>query len=366
MLKIDRIECSELAIPFNVRFSHAAASRKETQSILVKVTTACGLVGHGEGCPREYVTGESLLSAKGFVSKHREEISTKVRDLVSLKAWVSEHKNIIDAQPAAWCAVEMALLDVIAQREDCCVEALLDIPTHRVSFAYTAVLGNGEISTLRGQAERYIKLGFQDFKVKLSGLLQEDRRKLELIRVDGIRSRVRVDANNLWGKKEDAIQYFQVLSAPIFAIEEPLSVDQHEELKVVARELHTRVILDESFQRQSQLGLIRDEPEFWMLNVRISKMGGLLRSLNVIDNARRYGIPIIIGAHVGETSLSTRASLVAAQAAREALMAQEGAFGTYLLRHDVCNRPLMFGRGGRMEFPYAEVTKNGFGLQIDV
>jgi hypothetical protein len=49
--------------------------------------------------------------------------------------------------------------------------------------------------------------------------------------------------------------------------------------------------------------------------------------------------------------LLTRAGLTAAHAAGSALVAQEGAFGTFLLQRDVCDPPLMFGQGGVIDVP---------------
>jgi hypothetical protein len=69
----------------------------------------------------------------------------------------------------------------------------------------------------------------------------------------------------------------------------------------------------------------------------------------VIAGARARGIGVIVGAQVGETSLLTRAGLTAARAASDALVAQEGAFGTFLLQRDVCDPPLMFGAGGMLD-----------------
>jgi hypothetical protein len=57
-------------------------------------------------------------------------------------------------------------------------------------------------------------------------------------------------------------------------------------------------------------------------------------------------VQVVVGAHVGETSVLTRAGLALATAAGEALLAMEGAFGTHLLERDVCETPLMFGAGG--------------------
>ncbi|MEX0829433.1 MAG: hypothetical protein WD032_04260 [Nitrospirales bacterium] len=73
------------------------------------------------------------------------------------------------------------------------------------------------------------------------------------------------------------------------------------------------------------------------------------RSLAIAKKAKAMGIPIIIGAQVGETSILTRASLTLASQYRDILLAQEGAFGTYLLEHDITDTPLMFGAGGTLD-----------------
>jgi hypothetical protein len=44
-------------------------------------------------------------------------------------------------------------------------------------------------------------------------------------------------------------------------------------------------------------------PEHWIVNVRVSKMGGLVRSLSVVARARELGLSIVVGAQVGETSV---------------------------------------------------------------
>ena len=108
-------------------------------------------------------------------------------------------------------------------------------------------------------------------------------------------------------------------------------------------------MLDESLVRRQQLVELPDPPDQWIVNVRVSKMGGLLRSLDVVAEARRLGIGVIVGAQVGETSLLTRAGLAVAHAARDILVAQEGAFGTHLLAEDVCDPPIMFVPGGILE-----------------
>jgi L-alanine-DL-glutamate epimerase-like enolase superfamily enzyme len=212
------------------------------------------------------------------------------------------------------------------------------------------VLGDAEIEAFERTFEQYRRMGFTDFKIKLSGDLSRDRDKMAVLR-RGEReaSRIRVDANNLWERAVDAIRFLQELDYPFFAVEEPLRPHQYGELGRIADAMDCQIILDESFIRIGQFALLGGTPERWLINLRVSKMGGLLRSLQVVDGARAALIGIIVGAQVGETSLLTRAALTVAQAARDRLVAQEGAFGTFLLSEDVCDPPLMFGAGGVLD-----------------
>ena len=93
-------------------------------------------------------------------------------------------------------------------------------------------------------------------------------------------------------------------------------------------------------------------------------MGGILRSKNIAEQARDYGIKIIIGSQVGETSLLTRAALTLANYVKDLVIAQEGAFGNLLLKNDICESPIMFGMNGILESADLPSKSNGFGIKL--
>src|ERR1700733_4688315 len=104
---------SVLSIPFKMAFKHASAERRVTQALWIEARAGNGFVGFGEGCPREYVTAESLSSAMMFVEQHRNNWLADLHDVHALGEWVKSHRSDIDANPAAWTAVELALLDLM-------------------------------------------------------------------------------------------------------------------------------------------------------------------------------------------------------------------------------------------------------------
>lgn len=362
-MRISRLHLTPLEIPFKHTVVHASASRSVTESVVVTVHSTEGLVGMGEGCPRRYVTGESVESVRAFVEAHRrtwEQYST----LSDIQGWAESHETLIDRNPAAWCAVETACLDLLGRVAGCPIETVLSLPSLTGTFRYSAVLGTDNPDTYQKQLSQYLALGFTDFKVKVTGNFPVDRHKIDRLKEPSQADlRVRLDANNLWKTPWEASDYVTRLDYPFWAVEEPLQVGDYEGCRVLSQEVGLPIILDESMLRIEQLRAIQDTPSCWIVNIRLSKMGGLLRSLAIAERAREVGIPIIVGAQVGETSLLTRVALTLANAYRDNLRAQEGAFGTHLLEREVCRPILMFGKGGLLATDSFR-SEPGLGLTI--
>ena len=361
-----QLEFSRLDIPFTAAFKHSSAVRIATQSVWATARSG-DVAGVGEGCPREYVTGESLASAQAFLMEYQEVLIEDIDSVAALAGWVNDHATLIDANPAAWCAVELAMLELFARQSNVPVERALGVPPTTGTFQYSAVVGDGGMDMFRATVTRYRRLGFVDFKLKLSGDPILDRDKLDTLRdvEHPEHLRVRVDANNLWDDAETAIRHLQALDCVFVGIEEPLSAHAFDDMRLVSERTGSPIILDESFLRSEHLGEITGDPERWIINIRVSKMGGLLRSLAVVEAARSSGLSMIVGAQVGETSVLTRAGLIVARAAGRNLVGHEGAFGTHLLMTDVALSPLMFGAAGTLDADaYEFPAKSGWGLTL--
>jgi L-alanine-DL-glutamate epimerase-like enolase superfamily enzyme len=364
-MALESLQSSVLAIPFKQAFKHASAERAQTQTLWVSARGRNGAIGYGEGCPRDYVTGETLQGALNFTELHRAEWIETIHDMQSLMQWVEGHPADIDANPAAWAAVELALLDCFGQEENCPVEALLGLEPLAGKFQYTAVLGDAPLQQFEKQLADYLQAGFRSFKIKLSGHAT-DHAKVAALKAKGVPPRqVRADANNLWRDVEMAIAHLQSLDFPFFALEEPVQAGDIPSMRRLSKTLGTKIILDESLLRSEQLPTFSEQPQQPVVNLRVSKMGGVLRSLQFAQSARACGLQIIVGAHVGETSVLTRAALTVAHSTAQVLLAQEGAFGTHLLAHDVCEPPLMFGSGGVLDTdPLGFASRPGWGLSM--
>lgn len=360
-MKLSCLEMKRLEIPFRVSFKHSSAERSATEAVIAIVSCENDLRGYGEGCPRSYVTGESIESCLSFAKEFKNEI-LEINSIDALREFISKNRVAIDKAPAAWSAIEIALLDWMgkAQRES--VEEVVGLPMVKGVFQYTAVLGASKPDVFQAQLAQYVKIGFSDFKIKISGDSTADLSSLRAIREALPEARIRLDANNLWSDVVEANTYLAPLASYCWAIEEPLKAYDYSGLTRLAKQLGCKIILDESFLRIEDFANLSENPELWIPNIRISKMGGLLRSLLVAEKCKADGVGFIIGAQVGETSILTRAALTLANTYRDMLIAQEGAYGTYLLERDIVNTPIMFGKNGSVHLD----ASHEMGLGLDV
>jgi L-alanine-DL-glutamate epimerase-like enolase superfamily enzyme len=367
------IHVQSYTVPLRSSFKHHSAERKVTETVLVTAERN-GLKGYGESCPRSYVTGETVEGAISWIHSKIDDLSS-IQSLNDLKLWNEKMSAQIDGNLSAYCAIELAFLDLLSKEAHQSLESFLGIPESTGIFHYSAVVSDEKGEKLEKILKSYLQMGFYDFKFKLSGVLEEDQSKFSLLDklADEIASHVetfekskiqiRVDANNIWTQKpKEALEYIKRLNRNFSAIEEPLGAHEWEDLSFISTQLGTPIILDESLLNAEDMKRALTLPGQWIPNIRISKVGGILRALKIAKIASEAGCKLIIGAQVGETSLLTRAALSVAQAFKKHVIAQEGAFGTLLIEKDIVQSELRFGKGGLLNW---QQEGFGFGLHID-
>lgn len=363
-MKKRHVVCESIQIPFKDKFAHSSFIREETETIVVQIRNEENVIGLGESCPRSYVTGESIESAQSFITQIQSNFE-EIKDLHDLIQLKTTHAENISKNPSAWCALEMAMLDLLAKEKGLSVEQLLGInpsPSSSSPSTATAVLGIDSFAKFLIKLLAYKTLGFEDFKIKLSGDKKSDLKKVKLI--SWFSSKIRVDANNLFKNSKEAIAYLEPFKNLIWAVEEPVSPNAFKEMKDIASAIKIKIILDESFLNMHSLEQIKGMNDIFIPNLRISKLGGVLATIELIKRLEQEEFFWIMGAHVGEMSLLTRASLIFTDHFSKNNLSHEGGFSTYLLKCDPFTPNLKIGRGaiikGREKIEHA-----GLGMRFN-
>ena len=140
MSKTLQLKVRPLHVPLRTTFKQASSTRNLGESIWCEAHRN-NLTGYGEGCPRMYVTQETVETGLVWLNEILPELATQCDSLATLQTWMSNNRAIIDQHPAAFCALETALLDLFAREKGQNVETLLGWMPPQNVYQYTAVLG---------------------------------------------------------------------------------------------------------------------------------------------------------------------------------------------------------------------------------
>lgn len=353
--RVESVTIYQLRIPFHQAFSHALHSREESDAVIVKVKGSDGRCGFGESLPRSYVTGENTES---MIARIRKQLAPKMlcenfapgwetfEYLRSVSTEWTRNQNGADAVVAwnaAFCAVELALLDW-SLRADACALADLLSPA-RFEIVYSGVISADSPADAAALARRMVALGLRQIKVKVGTC--DDSARLEAVRKTvGDAVELRADANGAWSADEAIAQLQSLAKFKLAAIEQPVRADDVAGMKRVRNESGIPVMADESLVTIDQARRLIELGACDLFNIRLSKNGGITGSLAIAKLAQETGIKIQVGAQVGETAILSAAGRTFA-AHLPALEFAEGSFGTWLLAEDITSENIAFGYGGR-------------------
>ena len=360
-MQIDHIELFKLEIPFRFSFKHSSYTRKVSESIVVKIISQ-DIEAYGESCPRTYVTRENYRSCLDFFEAMREPLlALKIENLESLQIFRKEHSLAISKNPAAWCAIEIALLDLLSKSLQTPLNSILSLPVSSGDSArVSGVIGVTHVVVCLLLCLTYKLMGLSDIKLKLSGNLTKDKAAVWIVSRLFAKRNLRLDANNLWKNRQEAASYLNSLGDRFWAIEEPLVKDSLENHQKLAETIKKDVILDEHFLTLEQIQYAKDLKRL-VWNLRISKNGGLLNAIDIMHSVEQEGQRLILGSQVGETSLLSKVASLCF--GRSIFLGYELAYSAYLLSEDIFTPSIRFGRSGR--FPFLLHEKLGFDSKIN-
>jgi muconate cycloisomerase len=362
-VSVSAVEVLTAELPFRFSFGHALAERRSSTNVFVKVTLSDGTVGFGEGIPRLYVTGETVEGAvSALCDQHGPAlVGCELADPEAVPTLLSglAGSNPRPGPPgAAWCALELALLDAAGRCFGLPVQHWLG-PVRDPVLAYDAVIPFSGSRALGAVALLVRMLGIPRVKVKVGVDLDDDLERLRLLRrVLGGDVDLRVDANCAWTAEQALAAIDRMRPYRISLIEQPVAADDLDGLCRLTATCPELIAVDESLRTVEEAKALVAAKACDAFNIRVSKCGGLLASMRIAALAADAGLTCIVGAQVGESGiLSAAGRHLAACVAPRYL---EGSAGRLLLDEDIIRERVLPGRGGRAR-PHA-----GAGLGITV
>jgi L-alanine-DL-glutamate epimerase-like enolase superfamily enzyme len=173
-----------------------------------------------------------------------------------------------------------------------------------LTTAYTLSLG--EPDEMAGTALR--ASAYPLLKLKLGG--DGDPARLRAVRKAAPEARIVVDANEAWRPHNLAENLAACAEAGVELIEQPLPAGADEALDGLGRDV--AICADESLHVAADLDRVAGRYD--AVNVKLDKAGGLTEALDLVREARRRNLKIMVGCMVG-TSLAMAPAVLLAQGA---------------------------------------------------
>ncbi|HYO95099.1 MAG TPA: enolase C-terminal domain-like protein [Polyangiaceae bacterium] len=276
------------------RVANAQASWPERASLLIEVSAGPGLLGRGEAAPLPRYSPDTLASAAAALSAVSLTDVPEVDELGRFGAWLG---GVVPAtEPAARFALETALLDLAARREQLPLHVWL---RRRLSGPALAPLCELELAALLdatqgaglvGSAGRCLAEGYRTLKFKLgaAGQFAEELSALSAVRANlGYGFRMRLDAN----------QGFPIALAKQRLVElAPLDIELIEEPSTALLSAPALPIaLDESLRQHfPALPATLREHGVAVLVLKPTVLGGLVACAELCEQARGAKLSTVV------------------------------------------------------------------------
>lgn len=359
---IDRITVYALSVPFKMAFAHARKKTPGAESVVVKVQAGTA-TGHGEGAPRIYVTGEGLHGACSAVEQMvlQKEFPWEISDLDQIGSFIASNEEK-GAGNAARCALETALIDAFARSLDMPAPDLFP-GRHRVpAIRYGATIPLGSPERISGFCRMINDLGMDAVRLKLGTDRDSNLKALQAVRERcGPGCDLRVDINGAW-KFDDFLFHLPMLRGNgVCVVEQPLAPGDRNlaDAALCAEKEGVLLMADEEACTARQIDEIIQQGHFRMVNVRLSKCGGIHASMAIVERLRNAGISFQIGCQLGETGVLSAAGRALGILCGDARY-HDGSYDAFLLEENITVKDISFGFGGEA----GPLEGPGFGMNV--
>lgn len=285
----------EMSHTWTIARGVAAGGDKDAKVLFVELTDKDGVVGLGESAP----SGRYRESAAGSVAFLESVDAGKLsfEDVVSSMEYL---ESVAPGEYAAKGALNIALLDGAARRAGQPIYDYLGLGftegKHVTSFSI-GIDTPESIERKTREAER-----FPVIKLKLGG--PSDRENLRALREAAPQKPVRVDGNEAWKTRDEALENIEWLAADgnIQFVEQPMPASATVEDLVWLKERSPLPTMgDESYVSAADLDLCAEC--YHAVNVKLVKAGGITGARDALQAARAAGLKTMIGCMIESSVL---------------------------------------------------------------
>ena len=273
------------------------------KAVTVELTGADGTVGLGEAAPTARYK-ESVDTVQEFFKK----VDARGLSFNDVEGSMSYLDTVSPNDMSAKCALNIALLDGAAKRAKKPIYDFLELGFRKNHHVTSFTIGIDKPDMIRKkvlEAERYpvlkVKVGVADDKVNMQALRDVAPTKT-----------VRVDANEGWKTKEQALEMMEWLAKDghIEFVEQPMpAATPAKDWIWLKQRSPLPIFADESYHLAKDVAQVAEC--FHGANVKLVKTGGVSAGYDALQAARKAGLKTMLGCMIESSILISAAAHLA-------------------------------------------------------
>jgi len=274
-----------------------------SEVIVVELTGSDGTVGLGEAAPTSRYK-ETPATVEAFLSK----IDPRALSFSDVEGSMKYLDTISPHDMSAKCAMNIALLDGAARKAGKPVYDFLGLGFTEGKHVTSFTIGIDKPDIIRKKVIEAEPFPVLKMKVGVPG----DKENMAALREIAPQKEVRVDANEGWKTKEEALERIQWLASDghIQFVEQPMPASTPTKDWVWLKERSPLPIFaDESYHKAEDIQLVAKC--FHGANVKLVKSGGVSAGFRALSAARKAGLKTMIGCMIESSILISAAAHLA-------------------------------------------------------
>ncbi|WP_327052492.1 dipeptide epimerase [Halomicrococcus gelatinilyticus] len=276
------------SLPLEHAFTIARGTQTTAENVVVRITDEDGTVGVGGAAPSTHY-GETADTVEAVLPDLLSVVEA-VGDPHALARIERRMRETVNRNPAARCAVSIALHDLAAKQADLPLyrywglDAAEAVPT---SFT----IGIDDLPVVREKTEAAVDAGYDVLKVKVG--TDRDEEILEAVRDAAPDATVRVDANEAWSPREAVRKIDALAEYDLEFVEQPVPAENPEGMRFVRERAALPIAADESCITLADVPRVVGQAD--VVNVKLMKCGGLREAKRMVHAARAHGLEVMLG-----------------------------------------------------------------------
>lgn len=271
-----------------------------SKTVFLQLTDDDGVTGFGE-CPTSRRYGWTAEVIQNFLARIDPERLSFEKVDASMQYVMGLHPPV----PAAWAGLNLALLDGAGKMHGLTVRKLMGVrePARAVTSFSIGIDSPDKVRDKLIEAAEYPVI-----KIKLGG--PDDQAVMDLTREIVPEAIIRVDANEAWTTREEALEKIEWLHRQypkVEFVEQPMPNNTPvKDCAWLKQRSALPLIADESFHNSNDLDFCLQG--FHGINAKLVKTGGISEAFRSLKAAREMGLKTMLGCMIESSLFITAAA----------------------------------------------------------